>query len=107
MTGFKNIHDLCAAIETELREKNVWADVYADFSPLADKDPDTVKVDISWGDWKHDHLRADWVVKEFLNSKNITFLPMGEYTTEEDGSDCYSAIHSFVIMNFRWEAMQA
>ena len=51
----------------------------------------TIKVEIIWGDWKHDHLYANWVLKE---------LGAREYScdiTEEDGSDCYSAIHTYII----------
>jgi hypothetical protein len=50
-----------------------------------------VAVEIIWGDWKHDHLRIDWLMKEsFPNLRSIH-----TQTTEEDGSDCYSAIHYY------------
>ena len=48
-----------------------------------------VAVTIEWGDWKHDHFWcADlmgYIGYEETKSK----------VTEEDGSDCYSAIHYF------------
>ena len=50
---------------------------------------DTVEVDISWGDWKHEHLRCNYLMIE------LGCESWGEVTTEEDGSDCYSAIHRF------------
>jgi hypothetical protein len=54
-------------------------------------DGDAVCVEISWGDWKHEHLRL-----EYLVSSNIAELIKSEsQVTEEDGSDCYSAIHRF------------
>ena len=49
----------------------------------------TVKID--WGDWKHDHLRA-----KYLITKNFPLEHFNSETTEEDGSDCYSAIHYFM-----------
>lgn len=50
-----------------------------------------VAVEIKWGDWKHDHARLDLLMKEnFSNLRSIHTA-----TTEEDGSDCYSAIHYY------------
>lgn len=50
-----------------------------------------VAVEITWGDWKHDHLRMNWLMEEnFSNLRSIH-----TQTTEEDGSDCYSAIHYY------------
>lgn len=51
-------------------------------------------VEITWGDWKHHHLRADLLVEEFFKEKGLTIL-QEEYTIEEDGSDCYSAEHYY------------
>lgn len=48
-----------------------------------------VMVDISWGDWKHDHLYCDNLMK----AKGYTLVE--EEVTEEDGSDCYSAIRHY------------
>lgn len=48
-----------------------------------------VAVTIEWGDWKHDHFWCEdlmgYIGYEQTKSK----------VTEEDGSDCYSAIHYF------------
>lgn len=50
-----------------------------------------VAIEVFWGDWKHQHLRLDWLMEEaFSNIKNIF-----EEVTESDGSDCYSAIHYY------------
>lgn len=48
-------------------------------------------VHIDWGDWKHEHLRAKYLIE----SNNLGIFVKSE-TTEEDGSDCYSATHYFV-----------
>ena len=47
-------------------------------------------IEIFWGDWKHDHLRLDFLMEENFDLKKIETI-----ATEEDGSDCYSAIHYY------------
>lgn len=50
-----------------------------------------VAVEVTWGDWKHEHARLDWLMwRTFDDLKNVSVV-----TTEEDGSDCYSAIHFY------------
>ena len=44
---------------------------------------------ISWGDWKHSFIWLDNLMGYIGYQKN------DELVTEEDGSDCYSAIHYF------------
>lgn len=66
-----------------LYKNGVYAEVYK-FNGIA------LCVDISWGDWKHDHLWARDLM-EYLGYKE-----MGSKVTEENGSDCYSAEHYFI-----------
>lgn len=69
-----------------LDDNNIFAEAF-----LVDAcNPDFVGVLIEWGDWKHDHLRADYLVHEYLDGHCV-----GTRLTEEDGSDCYSAIHFY------------
>lgn len=50
-----------------------------------------ISVEVIWGDWKHEHGRLDWLMKkEFPNLRSIHTS-----TLEEDGSDCYSAVHCY------------
>lgn len=50
-----------------------------------------IAVEVIWGDWKHEHWRLDWLMQEnFPDLRSIT-----TQTTEEDESDCYSAIHYY------------
>ena len=49
-----------------------------------------LKIHIPWGDWKHDHDRCDHLLK------NIGYICVAETVTEEDGSDCYSALHKYL-----------
>ena len=53
--------------------------------------------EISWGDWKHEHLRLNWMMTEFCNQNGLCCAMHREQLTEEDGSDTYSAIHEFVV----------
>ena len=73
----KKVYDL-------MRENHLHGDVWEDFGLLC--------IEVNWGDWKHDHLRLDWVMKE-----NFNILMSATETTEENGSDCYSAIHYYVL----------
>ena len=52
-------------------------------------------VHISWGDWKHEHLRAKWLIED----AKLGTLIRSE-TTDEDGSDCYSATHYFILPEY-------
>ena len=47
-----------------------------------------VQVEIS-GDWKHEHLRFELLVKS-----NIEIIAMSSVTTKEDGTDYYTAIYT-------------
>lgn len=49
----------------------------------------TIRID--WGDWKHEHGYADYVMLQ------NEFVKVSEDVTEEDGSDCYSSIHTYVF----------
>ena len=53
---------------------------------------DTVDILITWGDWKHDHLCCSYVMEDILGCED-----RGYYITEEDGSDCYSANHTYKL----------
>ena len=53
-------------------------------------DVSRVVVTISWGDWKHEHLRCDVMMLD------IGYVYDGLIETESDGSDCFSADHYYV-----------
>ena len=44
------------------------------------------------GDWKHEHLHTDSILCKLFGCNLIS-----EYVTEEDGSDYYSAIHTYIL----------
>ena len=43
-------------------------------------------VEITWGDWKHEHGASHEIMAE------LGAIRVNEEVTEEDGSDCYSAV---------------
>ena len=52
----------------------------------------TVYVEIHWGDWKHDH----WYCQDLMSE--LGYVLVGKEVTEEDGSDTFSAIHTYEKM---------
>ena len=54
--------------------------------------PAILSFEIFWGDWKHAHKWFDHKVRQFLTSEGYD-VQIVEVVTQEDGSDCYSAIH--------------
>lgn len=50
----------------------------------------TIEVEVEWGDWKHDHLYLERVMK------NNGYTMIDSEVTEEDGSDTYSARYWFL-----------
>ena len=49
-----------------------------------------ILVCISWGDWKYQHLACEQVMKR------LGYIQVQEVITEDNGSDCYSAEHTFI-----------
>ncbi len=49
-------------------------------------------VEISRGDWKHDHIYFDMLMHECFNATHVKTI-----TTEENGGDAYSAKRFYVI----------
>ena len=70
-------------IEKYLQENGV----YGDFNENLDG---TISIHIEYGDWKHDHAYCDYLMKE----KGWQLIR--EQETWEDGSDCYSSIHTYM-----------
>lgn len=79
----KDIRNEVKIVQDILNNDHLYADVYA-------YDEIGICVDISWGDWKHEHLRCDYLMK----LHGYTFVCSD--VTESDGSDCYSATHIYV-----------
>ena len=87
---FEELKELADELNKFLEEQQVYYEVYFE-------DDDTISVDISWGDWKHDHLWFDHVAEKFFNEKGYDVVNVNVDVTDEDGSDTYSAIHSLQL----------
>lgn len=76
-----------------LQQHNFHHHAYASWA-----DDDTFcEIEITWGDWKHDHLRCKWLVEEFAEANGLRCIH-AVHTTEEDGGDAYSAIHKIALV---------
>lgn len=69
----------------KLREK----DLYPDLWEVKVNNEVILVAHIDWGDWKHEHRYMDVVMSE------LGYTLIGVDITEEDGSDCYSALHYY------------
>lgn len=78
----KNEEDLHEVVTRILKNGKLHGEV--DIYPNGE-----VSVLIEWGDWKHEHGYLRYLMQQ------NGFTETDENVTEEDGSDCYSAIHTF------------
>lgn len=54
--------------------------------------------DINWGDWKHEHLRADYLVKEFISENaDLTLVDIWDEPGPDTREDVYDAKHVYII----------
>lgn len=79
------LYELARRLDKKFMEEELYCETYADWN-------DDICFQIDWGDWKHEHLRADWIAREFFEALGYV-IRITEATTEEDGSDTYSALH--------------
>ena len=81
------------ALADELYEHFADLHIYYDIW----NDEDGINVEINWGDWKRDHAWCDYEVEHFIASRGHEVVSHSTEVTDEDGSDTYSAIHSYII----------
>ena len=81
---------VCEALEKKFAENDrTYWEVGVELDPA---NRYFIRVAIDNGDWKHDHLFANYLIAETLDALGIKFT-QNTAVTEEDGSDCYSADH--------------
>lgn len=76
-------------LQNYLRENQIYGE--------CDWSSSIFSIRINWGDWKHDHLRCDYLVEEFAKTNNSKILFQKTKVTEDNGTDCYSAKHFYVF----------
>lgn len=81
-------------IDKYLSDNRVWVEsVYSDY----DKDKNIVEISIDIdGDWKHDHLRADYLMNKYFYDD---LAQTGEDEIQESDDDSYYSRHTYVIKN--------
>lgn len=77
--------DIADKLQDYFRKNNLWVDEIC-YNHVKDR----IEFDINWGDWKHEHMRAKWLLQELFEKLGIV-AKINSYTTEDDGSDTYSA----------------
>lgn len=77
--------DVADQLEQHFRNNRLWVDELH-----YNQVKDCIEYDINWGDWKHEHLRSKWLLEELFKELGIV-ANINSHTTEEDGSDTYSA----------------
>ena len=77
--------DVADKLQDYFRENKLWVDEL-----YYNESRDRIEYDINWGDWKHEHLRSKFLLQELFETLGIK-AKIESYTTEEDGSDTYSA----------------
>lgn len=83
VTPDASIKDLACRLNQYLNDNGLYFD---DCSTYSDG---SVSVSIEWGDWKHEHGYLDVLMGYIGYGKD------DEDVTDENGSDCYSSVHSF------------
>ena len=81
-------------IERYLSDNHVWVvAVYSD----CDKDKNVLDISVEIdGDWKHDHLRADYLMSDYFSNDLVR---TGEDMLDESDDDSYESRHVYVIKN--------
>lgn len=59
------------------------------FSDVSEYSNGEINIIIEWGDWKHDHIYCDMIMKE------LGYELSTEKELETNGSDCYSSVHKY------------
>ena len=88
---FDTIKSLANEFADRLSEQDAYYNIWFD-----EKD-NTITVGVDWGDWKHDHMWLDIFADKFFREKGYDLDNMSVEVTDEDGSDTYSANHTYVL----------
>lgn len=89
------VEPVAVGLQKHLKANGRYEEVADGFGNRYHEDND-VKVLVEDGDWKHDHLYVKQLVRDFYSARGLTIRIESE-TVREDGSDCYSAIHHFIV----------
>ena len=94
-------------IEKAARKEHIWVDfINTDSSVMG---AFTATFEINNGDWKHDHLAFDEVVKEyFANNEKYALWKIDTNQTDSSDDDSYSAEHiAFIVPKDKMELLNS
>ena len=96
--------DIISKIEKELQKNTIYdADIYSDdkyFGYEDDSNVTSICVTIYNGDWKHEHLYVDRLIKQIAEDNGLELENLGDTVFEKDGediSDTYTATHNYLF----------
>lgn len=90
MIEYQEMDSIGRKVYEALKANRIYADVWFE--------DEILNVSIEWGDWKHEHLRANYIIKETISGiGGIEIAFNTEFMTETDGSDTYSAVHKYLL----------
>lgn len=87
----EELSNIVDKINKSLRDNDVNGSIEDYY--VTDGNSYTVECEINWGDWKHDHLFGDRIIRDSVGNLGFIVRDIDEEVTEEDGSDCYSSTH--------------
>lgn len=90
-SDLSQIRDLAYAIEKLLHDNNICGVELYDYKQYNDLPVAVIGIEID-GDWKHDHLRADYLVKE-----NFTVFKVDTVSLEDTGGDWGPELHNYYV----------
>lgn len=99
--SLKEMNDIAEELYNHFDEKDCYYEIWPEENAIC--------AEISWGDWKHDHLFFDYEARKFLREKGYEVVNIDTDITEEDGSDTYSAIHTLTLKKIgldEWEKLE-
>ena len=94
--AYVNIDNIDKSLIDEL---NAWLkenDCYHRADVVRIDDVDKIYFDVTWGDWKHDHMRLWYLVNNFFRDRGY-IVEREIIETETDGSDTFSAEHYYTV----------
>ena len=96
----KNVMEISQVVEdfiSYMRQNKYYGADIVDYDFGFSNKPFSMVFEISWGDWKHDHLWFKELVYEFFMNSDIK---IDMVITEENGSDAYSAEYKIRVNKF-------
>ena len=77
-------------MDTIQKTRNAFKEVGLSVEAIYEIEDNEILVCISWGDWKHEHMACEHMMRK------LGYHQVQEVITEDNGTDCYSSEHTFI-----------